>query len=102
MLLQQNYSMDLLDPGQCSIREAILAGAMVAGLGVIGLFDHYLWTLAPDRIMLGLVIGLWAGQAANDAWDEIKNEYRNLWLVIGGDLGPVFRPINLPANERVH
>jgi hypothetical protein len=46
---------------------AILAGAMLAGLGVISLFDHYLWTLAPGRILLGLVLGLWAGQAANDA-----------------------------------
>jgi len=45
----------------------ILAGAMVAGLGVISLFDHYLWTLAPGRIMLGLAIGLWAGQVSNNA-----------------------------------
>jgi len=41
---------------------AILAGAVLAGLGVIGLFDHYLWTLAPGRLMLGLVIGLFLGQ----------------------------------------
>jgi O-antigen ligase len=47
--------------------QAILAGAMLAGLGMIGVFDHYLWTLAPGRIMLGLVLGLWAGQAANHA-----------------------------------
>ncbi|HSA99687.1 MAG TPA: O-antigen ligase family protein, partial [Anaerolineales bacterium] len=32
---------------------AILAGATLMGLGVIGLFDHYLWTLAPGRLMLG-------------------------------------------------
>ena len=25
--------------------NAILAGATITGLGVIGLFDHYLWTL---------------------------------------------------------
>jgi hypothetical protein len=42
--------------------NAILAGAILTGLGVISLFDHYLWTLAPGRIMLGLVIGLFAGQ----------------------------------------
>jgi hypothetical protein len=26
------------------------------------MFDHYMWTLAPGRLMLGLVIGLFAGQ----------------------------------------
>jgi O-antigen ligase len=44
---------------------AILAGATLTGLGVIGLFDHYLWTLAPGRLMLGLVIGLFVGQDIN-------------------------------------
>jgi len=43
--------------------ESVLAGATLTGLGVIGLFDHYLWTLAPGRLMLGLALGLWAGQA---------------------------------------
>jgi O-antigen ligase len=47
--------------------NAILAGATLAGLGMIGLFDHYLWTLAPGRLMLGLVIGLFAGQDSHDA-----------------------------------
>lgn len=47
--------------------QAILAGATLAGLGVIGLFDHYLWTLAPGRIMVGLTLGLWAGQVAHDS-----------------------------------
>jgi O-antigen ligase len=47
--------------------NAILASATLAGLGVISLFDHYLWTLAPGRIMLGLALGLWIGQVANDA-----------------------------------
>jgi O-antigen ligase len=45
--------------------NAILAGAVLAGLCVISLFDHYLWTLAPGRLMLGLVIGLFAGQDVN-------------------------------------
>jgi hypothetical protein len=35
------------------------------GLCVISLFDHYLWTLAPGRVMLALVIGLFVGQGAN-------------------------------------
>jgi O-antigen ligase len=46
--------------------NAILAGAMLTGLGTISLFDHYLWTLAPGRLMLGLVIGLFLGQGIND------------------------------------
>jgi hypothetical protein len=41
---------------------AILAGAVLAGLSFIAMFDHYMWTLAPGRLMLGLVIGLFAGQ----------------------------------------
>jgi O-antigen ligase len=42
--------------------HAILVGATLAGLGFIALFDHYVWTLAPGRVMLGLVIGLFVGQ----------------------------------------
>ena len=45
--------------------NAILVGATLTGLGVISLFDHYLWTLGPGRMMLGLVIGLFAGQGAS-------------------------------------
>jgi len=47
--------------------KAILASASITGLGVISLFDHYLWTVAPGRIMLGLALGLWIGQITNDA-----------------------------------
>lgn len=43
-------------------QNAILVGAVLTGLGCISLFDHYVWTLAPGRMMLGLVIGLFAGQ----------------------------------------
>lgn len=42
--------------------QAILVSATLAGLGIISLFDHYLWTIAPGRLMLGLALGLWAGQ----------------------------------------
>ena len=45
---------------------SILASAILVGLGVIGLFDHYLWTLAPGRTMLGLALGLWMGQIQHD------------------------------------
>lgn len=49
-------------------QNAILVSATIMGLGVISLFDHYLWTLPPSRLMLGLVLGLWAGQTLhNDA-----------------------------------
>ena len=41
---------------------AILSCAVLAGLGTISLFDHYLWTIAPGRVLLGLALGLWAGQ----------------------------------------
>jgi O-antigen ligase len=47
--------------------QAILASATLTGLGVISLFDHYLWTIAPGRLLLGLALGLWAGQVAHDA-----------------------------------
>jgi O-antigen ligase len=47
--------------------NAILAGAALTGLGVIALFDHYLWSIAPGRLMLGLVVGLFLSQdIAND------------------------------------
>jgi hypothetical protein len=42
--------------------RVILAGATLAGLGIISLFDHYIWTLAPGRLMLGLALGLFVGQ----------------------------------------
>jgi hypothetical protein len=42
--------------------NAILASAILSGLGIISLFDHYLWTLAPGRLLLGLALGLWSGQ----------------------------------------
>ncbi|MBK7317848.1 O-antigen ligase family protein [Candidatus Villigracilis affinis] len=42
--------------------QAIIAGALLTGFGVIALFDHYLWSLAPGRMMLGLALGLWQGQ----------------------------------------
>lgn len=41
---------------------AMLQFAALVGLGVISLFDHYLWTLAPGRLLLGAMLGLWAGQ----------------------------------------
>jgi O-antigen ligase len=47
--------------------NAILASAVLAGLGTISLFDHYLWTIAPGRVLLGFALGLWAGQVNNDA-----------------------------------
>ena len=45
--------------------EQILFSALVVGLGVIAMFDHYLWTLAPGRVLLALVLGLFAAQQAD-------------------------------------
>ena len=46
--------------------KTIIIGALLAGLAAISIFDHYLWTLAPGRLMLGFVLGLWEGQIARD------------------------------------
>ena len=46
--------------------KAIIIGALLAGLAIISIFDHYLWTLASGRLMLGFALGLWEGQAARD------------------------------------
>jgi O-antigen ligase/polysaccharide polymerase Wzy-like membrane protein len=43
----------------------VLSGALL-GLLVISFFDHYLWTLAPGRMLLFTVLGLWAGQTRQD------------------------------------
>ena len=43
-----------------SIVSAIAASAMVACLISAAAFDHYLWTTAPGRDLLWLVIGIWA------------------------------------------
>ncbi len=45
---------------------AVIFSAALIGLCVTALFDHYLWTLAPGRMLLGLMLGLWAGQVKQD------------------------------------
>jgi hypothetical protein len=40
----------------------IIFSAALAGLFAVSLFDHYLWTLAPGRLLAGTMLGLWAGQ----------------------------------------
>jgi O-antigen ligase len=42
--------------------EQILFTALVLGLGLIAVFDHYLWSLAPGRLLAALALGLMAGQ----------------------------------------
>lgn len=37
-----------------------------------------------------------------DTWNEIKDEYPELWLVIAGDGGNIYNKTELPATERVH
>ena len=41
---------------------SIILGAALAGLCVTSLFDHYLWSLAPGRMLIGFMFGLWLGQ----------------------------------------
>ncbi len=41
----------------------ILLSAALFGVACTGLFDHYLWTLAPGRLLLAALLGLWASQA---------------------------------------
>lgn len=36
--------------------------AVILGLAAAALFDHYLWTLAPGRMLFAILLGLWAGQ----------------------------------------
>jgi hypothetical protein len=47
--------------------DMIILSALLAGMGTIALFDHYFWSVAPGRMMLGLVLGLWFGQIKKDA-----------------------------------
>jgi hypothetical protein len=39
----------------------------VMGLIAISQFDHYLWTLAPGRLLLASLLGLLMGQVRTDA-----------------------------------
>jgi hypothetical protein len=45
---------------------AIIFSAALAGLLAVSLFDHYLWTLAPGRLLAGTMVGLWAGQVKDE------------------------------------
>lgn len=45
----------------------VMLGAALAGMLVVGLFDHYWWTMPPARLLLVTVLGLWAGWGANAA-----------------------------------
>jgi hypothetical protein len=41
--------------------DAVVLSAIVIGLSVIGLGDHYLWSLAPGRTLAWLFLGAWSG-----------------------------------------
>ena len=47
--------------------RAILASATLTGLGIISLFDHYLWTLAPGRVLFAFTLCLWLGAIEHGA-----------------------------------
>ena len=42
--------------------DAVVLSAIAAGLIVIGLGDHYLWSLAPGRTLATLFLGAWASR----------------------------------------
>jgi O-antigen ligase len=44
----------------------IIFSAALAGLFAVSFFDHYLWTLAPGRLLAGTMLGLWAGQVHDE------------------------------------
>jgi hypothetical protein len=46
--------------------QAIVFSAALAGLFVVSLFDHYLWTLAPGRMLFAAMLGLWSGQVHDE------------------------------------
>ena len=43
----------------------IIFAAALVGIFVASLFDHYFWTLAPGRLLFGMMLGLWAGSVAS-------------------------------------
>lgn len=51
-------------------REAVLAIALLAGILTAGLFDHYLWTLQPGRLMLWVVVGIAISQGSNTSGQD--------------------------------
>ena len=58
----------------------------------------------PERFIL-FVGSLQPGkniQALLQAWSYLKEEYPDLWLVIAGDQGSVFKPVKLTIVEHVH
>lgn len=49
-----------------------LISGIFAGLLIIGLFDHYLWTLLPGRLMFWLVVGLMMGSSPHSSKDRAQ------------------------------
>ena len=47
-------------------KETVIFAAVLVGLGVIAMVDHYLWTLAPCRMFVGLILGVFAGNMRHD------------------------------------
>jgi hypothetical protein len=43
-----------------SIAGSVFASALI-GLMVIGMFDHFLWSLSPGRLLAAVMVGLWWG-----------------------------------------
>ncbi len=52
--------------------EWAIVMAMLVALLVAGLFDHYLWTIQPGRLMLWLVIGLCLSQLGTSTQPAVR------------------------------
>jgi O-antigen ligase len=46
--------------------KAVILSSVLIGMFSLELFDHFLWTLAPGRMLFGLILGLWQGQVLNN------------------------------------
>jgi O-antigen ligase len=46
--------------------RTIVLSATLVGVLTIGLLDHYIWTLAPGRLLFGTLLGLWSGQVKDE------------------------------------
>ena len=44
--------------------DGVVLSAIVVGLMLPALFDHYVWSLSPGRTMAWLALGVWAGQVS--------------------------------------
>jgi hypothetical protein len=59
--------------------SGIVLSAVMAGLLVTGLLDHYAWTMPPGRALFGLCLGVWAGQLSG-SWRAVYAAGSSSWM----------------------